>query len=74
MVLQRHPDISLKICWIPGHQGIAGNEAVDEKVKAAAHGDTSTVQSLPAPLQKPIPQNKTSTLRENYVRQKTKAD
>ncbi len=26
MVLWRHPDISLKICWIPGHQGIAGTK------------------------------------------------
>ncbi|KZP08750.1 hypothetical protein FIBSPDRAFT_683666, partial [Athelia psychrophila] len=35
-VFKRHPNLRLKICWIPGHCDVAGNEAVDIEAKKAA--------------------------------------
>ncbi|KAJ7654717.1 hypothetical protein B0H17DRAFT_1099693 [Mycena rosella] len=33
---------SLRIAWVPGHEGVAMNEAVDKDAKAAAEGESST--------------------------------
>lgn len=35
-VFKRHPDLRLKICWIPGHMDVDGNEAVDIEAKKAS--------------------------------------
>ena len=44
-------DLQLKISWISGHDGVAGNEKVDEEAKATAKGDSSPWQELPMLLQ-----------------------
>ena len=49
-------DLQLKISWISGHDGVAGNEKVDEEAKVAAKGDSSPWQELPTLLQSgPLP-------------------
>ena len=49
-------DLRLKISWISGHNGVAGNKKVDEEAKAAAKGDSSPWQELPMMLQSdPLP-------------------
>ena len=49
-------DLQLKISWISGHDGVAGNEKVDEEAKAVAKGDSSPWQELPMLLQSdPLP-------------------
>ena len=47
-ILRRTPGLKLMIRWIPGHEGIQGNEAVDEAAKEAAQDGSSHDAVLPA--------------------------
>ena len=54
-------DLQLKISWISGHDGVAGNKRVDEEAKAAAKGDSSPWHELPPLLQSdPLPLSTTA--------------
>ena len=49
-------DLRLKISWISGHDGVAGNKKVDEEAKATTKGDSSPRQELPTLLKSdPLP-------------------
>ncbi|KAF5380534.1 hypothetical protein D9615_004725 [Tricholomella constricta] len=50
---ERHrPNFKMKITWISGHSGAAGNEMVDAAAKEAAQGATSERRRLPKYLRK----------------------
>ncbi|KAF8576286.1 hypothetical protein K439DRAFT_1244410, partial [Ramaria rubella] len=40
--------LNLILYWVPGHQEIVGNEAVDKMAKDAADGESSQPSQLPA--------------------------
>lgn len=46
-VIKQHPNLHLKICWIPGHCNVWGNEVIDEEVKKAALEGSSEDGLLP---------------------------
>ena len=39
-------NLQIRISWISGHDGVAGNESVDKEAKAAAKGDSSPRHEL----------------------------
>ena len=41
---------TVRLCWVPGHVGIRGNEQVDEVAKMALHSSTSAVKYPPSDL------------------------
>ncbi|KAJ3841249.1 hypothetical protein F5878DRAFT_494747, partial [Lentinula raphanica] len=54
-VKRRHPDMEMTVGWVPGHEGVEGNEAADEEAKEAALHGSSPRELLPVVFRKPLP-------------------
>lgn len=63
-----HEGIQVAVMWVPGHQGVAGNEAADREAKKASQGNIT--QNLPAFLRKPLRISKSAMKQEMQRRQK----
>lgn len=49
--------ISITLLWVPGHEGVEGNEEADQLAKRAAEGNSSNKEDLPRFLHKPLRAN-----------------
>lgn len=63
---RRHEDIALKVVWVPGHEGVVGNEWADEEAKKASQGESSSEERLPAFLREDLPASK-SAVKQAYA-------
>jgi ribonuclease HI len=62
-VLQEHKWIRIDTRWIPGHEGVDGNEKADEAAKDVGENGSSAPEDLPKHLRGRIPTNPTAVKR-----------
>ena len=74
MTKGRHKHIALTVRWVPGHEGIPGNEEADRVAKLAIEKGSSRRDRLPAPLWKAIPHSKQAFARTVLTKLKRRAD
>jgi len=61
----------IKLCWMPGHVGIKGNEEADVEAKKATEGQTSRPDKLPHTLKNKIKISK-SALNQSFKEKRRK--
>ena len=61
---KRHRNLQLTIRWVPGHEGVWGNEEADRLAKAAVGEGSSAAKRLPATLRKALPRSKAALWKE----------
>jgi ribonuclease HI len=65
---------NITLRWIPGHQGVEGNEAADVEAKRATEGRTSSKKDLPKILQKHYQSARRRKNRDSTVNSKKRAE
>ncbi|QRV80136.1 Reverse transcriptase from transposon X-element protein [Ceratobasidium sp. AG-Ba] len=59
-VTNKHGEIRIEARWIPGHEGVEGNERADEEARMAGQGGRSASEALPGHLRERVPTNPTA--------------
>jgi ribonuclease HI len=63
MTERKFRNIKLTIRWVPGHEGITGNEEADRLAKKAVQKGSSASRRLPPMLRRPLPTSKQAASR-----------
>jgi hypothetical protein len=61
-VTERRPGTRIVMRWVPGHEGVEGNERADEKAKRAARGESSEDRLIPIECSGNMPKSKAGKL------------
>ena len=64
--------VKFSLNWVAAHQGVAGNERVDEEAKKAAQGESSPPEDLPPILRKRLPYSASAVKQEFAESQKVR--
>jgi len=63
-VLKKWPTLKVTLRWVPGHEGIEGNERADKEAKRAAEGLHQNRRANFGALAKQLPASKSATLQK----------
>ncbi|TFK17960.1 hypothetical protein FA15DRAFT_574554, partial [Coprinopsis marcescibilis] len=68
-VRKAHHRLDIELRWVPGHEGVAGNERVDGEAKKAAEG-TQVHRWVAKRVGEPMPVSKSAVRADNRERMK----
>ena len=71
-VTKCQPGVSIRMRWIPGHEGVEGNERADEEAKKAAAGETSEEAMIPIECRGILPISKSVEIQRFQAELKVK--
>jgi len=71
-IVERWPNVRLKMLWTPGHEGIEGNEKADLEAKQEAEGEHRNRRINSIILENGLPRSKPAT--RQHLKRKTKKD